>query len=119
MIVKFISQDDRNIKEIRLRTGKGSELVVAAKLIENGIDVFLPLIDRSVDVVIQVKDRFYHYKHKGDKKDEFFYLTKDQMKEQWLPESDFKDVVLKKEDRKSDTTQTIENLSIVLKGVQT
>ena len=103
----------------RLRTGKGSELIVAGQFIVGGIDVFLPLIDRGVDMVIQMKDRFYHYKHKGDKKDEFFYLTKDQMKEQWLPESDFKDVVLKKEDRKSETTQTIENLAIVIKGVQT
>jgi hypothetical protein len=116
--------------------GKGSELIVAGILIDAGLDVFLPIVDRGIDMVIQIENKLcsvqvksnqgynriigfgrltdfliIHYKHKGDKKDEFLYLTRDQVEEHWLFESEFKDVVLKKEDREKYKSQTIESLS--------
>jgi hypothetical protein len=124
--------------------GKESELMVAGILCDNGLDVFLPLVDRGLDMVVQGKDGLYgiqvksvkdynrivglstlpdflivHYRNTGTKKDELLYLTKDQVLKHWLPDSEWKDVVLNKEDRERYADQTIDRFIAELKGEST
>ena len=117
----------------RTEKGKAVELRVAAKLIEAGLDVFLPVRDRGIDLVVQSDDHFYGvqvksirgynrivglsvlpdilvvvYQHKD--RDEYLWLSREQIERHWLRDSEWKDVVLNQEERDIYEDQTIESV---------
>ena len=119
--------------EKRIVRGKAVELRVAAKIIEAGLDVFLPLRDRGIDLVVQSDDRFYGVQVKSIKgynrivglsvlpdilvvvyqhadRDEYLWLSREQIERHWLRDSGWKDVVLNREERKIYKNQTIESV---------
>ncbi len=126
-------QERVQMSDKRTEKGKAVELRVAAKLIEAGLDVFLPLRDRGIDLVVQSDDHFYGvqvksikgynrivglsvlpdilvvvYQHKD--RDEYLWLSREQIERHWLRDSEWKDVVLNQEERDIYEDQTIESV---------
>ena len=125
--------------ERRIERGKAIELRVAAKIIEAGFDVFLPLRDRGIDLVVQSDDRFYGVQVKSIKgynrivglsvlpdilvvvylhedHDEYFWLNREQINRHWLRDSEWKDVVLNRKEREMYRNQTIDTIIESLDG---
>ncbi len=129
------------MKDKRAERGKAVELRVAAKLIEAGQDIYLPIRDRGFDMVIHSGGKFYGIQVKSIKgynrivglslvpdilvvvyqhedHDEYLWLSREQVKRHWLQDSDWKDVVLNREERELYKNQTIESVIQSLEGGQ-
>lgn len=83
-----------NYYDIQIKSVKGYNRIVGIKDIDKKTDHYILII---------------HYRH-DNKPDEFFYLTKGQIKEHWIESSDWGDLVFNKPEREKYSSQDLRDL---------